>query len=428
MPPVGPEAWFTDVITRVATAAYSDEYMEVPCRRSRHKGAGGGLRFPTPWETVPAERNCRRKSLFSHSLACDLWNRVFALACALLFAACAHGVQGGPASQKPSRLKVVMDFGAVDAWLACRRAGSDTGTCEAASAATTGGQIGHLARDTFGSGDPPTVPNPTSEAVAQLVEAMKTWPDVSAQVQRFFPKPVSGTIKVFVVANGHPWGDAYVRTATQDGANCRLAPDGEPVAVLNAVLIAGGYRGTPPEQASSALGVLRHEVFHVILNWYRRAERAWARLAQPTAAEELALLVLNEGIAHFVDRETDLLAGGFDLARGSAALTRLAEAARRLENQAGEQESGEILSSANQGKYWDKFGSVSGMLFAYGVFHAFGIDGIREAIRCGPGRFVQRYDEASRTDPELPKIPAELLAAWSALDLCVDGSRRGANR
>jgi len=316
--------------------------------------------------------------------------------------------------------RVVIDFAGADAWLECARTAADLQGCETASAATPGGRIATLSNGTFGSGSPPAAVPPRKEAVEALVAQMKSWPDALGRAARFLPARVGGgPLRVFVVANGHPWGDAYVRGVQGDGDSARRSDAGEPVIILNAVLIASGYRGTASEQAQSAFGVLSHELFHALFRRYRFQDPLWSRVAHETSPRhELQVLVLNEGVAHFVDREEELLRDGFPPDRSGAALVALGNAWQRLEHVPAESaDAEEILRSANQGRYWDKFGSISGMLLAYGVFRSAGAEGIKEAVRCGPGRLLSLYAQATTRIADLPRLPATLSSgAW--FDLC----------
>jgi putative zinc-dependent peptidase DUF5700 len=338
--------------------------------------------------------------------------------------ACCSCTQRSRTTEAPSaavdEARVVVDFAGVDAWLACARTTADLRVCEAASAATPGGRVGVLSTATFGLETPPTPVPPTKASVEALVAQMKMWPDALARAARFLPTRVGGgPLRVFVVANGHPWGDAYVRGVQGNGDAARLSDTGEPTIILNASLIASGYPGTVMEQAESALGVLSHELFHAVFRRYRSGDPGWARVAHDTSPRhELQVLVLDEGVAHFVDRESELMRDGFPPERARASLVALGNAWQRLESVAAESaEAGKILSSANQGRYWDKFGSIAGMQLAHGVFRSAGAAGIREAVRCGPGRLLSLYARATTRFSDLPALPASLrVGTW--FDLC----------
>lgn len=350
---------------------------------------------------------------------------------ALVLLSCAPAARGGapiatphvftaPVPAATSSTSIAIDFTSSEAWLACRRStGATVTTCEQASEATAGGALARAAADTFGPGRP-SPPWPEADSVEGLVTAMRSWPDVTASVASYLPAPVEGTIHVFVVANGDPRGDAYVRDAIVDGPRSRLADDGEPVILLNALSIASEYPGTPTEQAADALGVVRHESFHVLFRWYRRTDPRWRTL--PTAlapVQELFMIALDEGIAHYLDRQRALTAEGFPADRAESAVTRFEDASRRLERLPSESpEARDLLRTANQGPYWEKFGSIAGMAFAFGIDKAFGPDALRESVRCGPGRFLALYAEAVGRTQGLRSISPQLLERARAMDLC----------
>jgi len=335
------------------------------------------------------------------------------LSCAM--AACTGGIRRPPGSAVATRPPVVVTivFAAVDAWLACAQRQSPA-RCLQASEATPGGQIALLAVETFGTRTKPSVA-PSRDAVATLVHGMKAWKaaDLWADAASYLPRTVSGTIRVFVVGNGHPLGDGYVRRVRFQGPQATLAPDGEPVIILNALLLA-----RVPAQA--LLGGMKHEIFHVLSEWYRRADPAWRRAPlRPTPDQELLLLVLEEGIAHFVDRGPRLMREGFPPGEAKKALAQLADAVRQLRPSSNRTPAAKaLLSAATTGTYWDKYGSISGMFVAYGVYRAFGVEGLRESMRCGPARLFQLYDAAMASVPGLVALPPE-VSGWSGgISLC----------
>lgn len=344
---------------------------------------------------------------------------------ALVAGACASAGQPAHTSAPPAadEARAVVDFAGVDAWLRCARAAAERSACARESAGTRGGHIATLSMATFGDETPPVV-TPSRQAVEALVDRMKAWPDALSLADRFLPARVGGgPLQVFVVANGHPWGDAYVRRVDARGGAVRLDDAGEPVVILNALLIASGYGGDAAEQATSAFGVLSHELFHALFRRYRAKDPAWAKLPGVLPPRQaLQVIVLDEGVAHFVDRADQLLREGFPRPRADAALAALARADERLAGAPiASAEAEELLRAANQGRYWDKYGAIAGMLFAYGVHRAFGLDGLKEAVRCGPGRLVAAYARAAERAPDLPPLP-ERLKGGGWLDLCRPGT------
>ena len=229
---------------------------------------------------------------------------------------------------------------------------------------------------------------------------MRRWPDVAESLQRFFPQPVQATAHAYVVGNGHGWGDAYVR----DG-----------VMLLNAVLIAAQYQGAASEQAAGALGVLRHETFHVLFDAYRKTAPQW-RVWPTDALSKLKMIVLDEGLGHYADREHELDANGFPPERAGASIARLADVASTIA-QADEQQAAALLQEAHQGKYWNKFGAIGGMFFVHAVAKHNGVSALHDAVRCGPGELIAAYVRATEEDEQLPALPTS-LRSWAPESLC----------
>jgi hypothetical protein len=297
-----------------------------------------------------------------------------------------------------------LDTAAVDAWLSCRHGGGPAAACRARSSRTVGGRIAELSRGSFVSDDDGQ-PDPAVDRVATLVRSMRGWrlSRLARGVAALLPRPAPGRFRIYVVANGHPMGDAYVRKVSFRGETPTLTRTGEPVVVLNALAIAAGYRGAPADQARSALGVVRHELFHALY------ATSGVRHSASTVAARLLELTLNEGVAHFVDRRRRLQREGFPADRARAALAALAAALARAEElKPGSPEARELLGRAGEGRYWEKHGAIGGMLLAYGVYRAFGVPGIRQALRCGPGRLIALYRRARLLEPDLPALPSRI--------------------
>lgn len=314
-----------------------------------------------------------------------------------------------------------MDFEAIDAWLECRKAGNELRVCQGTSARTTWGLFAEQSRSSFGPprGDMPEAPS--LGEVATLVATMRQWEDPASVVTEYFPVQMPIDLQVAVVGNGHGWGDMYTRRHDDPPPPEPGRRRGADVTMLNALLIASQYDGTPQEQSDSAYGVLKHETVHMLFRAYRQTATTWSRWPrEPDAEHLLQLLVLDEGIGHFVDAREELMRDGFPMEKADAALSALAAAATASAQMDDPRaDAPALLRSASQGPYWDEFGSIGGMLMAYGVFEDQGIDGLRDAVRCGPGRLVADYERAAEANDQLPPLP-EPLGAWGRSDLCDD--------
>ncbi|MBI2932267.1 MAG: hypothetical protein HYY16_11500 [Planctomycetes bacterium] len=220
----------------------------------------------------------------------------------------------------------VLDVAGAEAWLAACHRNESSDACARESARTLGGCIAEAASDSFGPLQGTDAVSADPEKISRLLSAMKVWDlrRAALEVSRFLPSAVCATFRVFVVANGHPLGDAYVRSVRLTRETATLVNDGEPVVVLNAASISGSYPGDAEEQADLALGVLRHEFFHVLFRTYRRSRwPSWAQGDSLTSSEQLLMIVLDEGIGHFCNDGERLVHAGFPLAKGRRAFERL---------------------------------------------------------------------------------------------------------
>ena len=310
--------------------------------------------------------------------------------------------------------QVQVDYGGVDAWLARAKAAPQrSASWEAASAATEGGQMAEAAWGSFGPlpSEWPAPANP--EHLQAFVAALRHLEvaSVAKDVIPYFPAMAAVEVRVKVVANGFPvWGDMYVRRYRRVQGGMVLDEQGQLAIVVHAGLVAGSNYGTSAElQALGALQVIRHEVFHVYFDEYRRRTPGCKGSEQLSASEELLLTLQNEGFAHYLADRSSLTAQGFPKGRGEQALQDLEAALVALRGQTA---SPELLLAANEGPFWSKYAAISGMLFTYGVAKAEGDAGLKACILAGPASLISHYVAASVGLPELPKPGPETLA-WA---------------
>jgi hypothetical protein len=339
---------------------------------------------------------------------------------ALAFSGCAH-VPRGETTPEPL---VKLDLAGIDAWLACMRRGGEPMRCEAASAATVGGQIAVASMSSFGDTRPELDRPVAVKSVGALVDAVRAFApaQIVEEAAAVLPRKVGGgAIPVFIVGNGHPWGDGYVRnirfTAT---GKPELADKGAPVVVANAILVATKYPGSADEQAQTMRNLFVHEVFHLLFARFQLEDARWRGLPQELSPiRQLMLVTLDEGMAHFLSERRHMKERGLPTERIQQAYRRLSEALEQLRslppNSALAQS---ILDAANVGQFWNKFGSISGLGLAYGVDAAFGTAGLQESLACGPGRLIRRYEEAAAKLPSLPPLSPTVREAARDLDLC----------
>ena len=234
-----------------------------------------------------------------------------------------------------------------DAWFDCRY--KHYSNCKKASENTIGGKIATLSYSTFGK---PLEQPPVKDAkpVQQFIDSIKTWnlDLIYKDVLLYFPDKLINidTVKIFIVANGHPYGDAYVRPVIINGDNVSISKEkGKHVIILNALRITSLYKGTPKKQAKTVLGIVKHEIFHIIFAHYLKIAE-WDN-TYTTSIEELKMILLNEGIAHFVDEKDNLEKNGFPEDKAKASIHALNNALVQFNSSLIDSE--ELLKKANQG-------------------------------------------------------------------------------
>ncbi|MTJ83820.1 MAG: hypothetical protein F8N37_22770 [Telmatospirillum sp.] len=307
---------------------------------------------------------------------------------------------------------ITLDTAGADAWIACMEAGKTApDSCEAGSASTLGGQLAELAIPTFGSLPAERPADPPVERVAALRTAIRGWDigALAADIAGLFPPQEPFPIRIFLVGNGVPvWGDMYVRTYAFDGGKPRLDDAGEPIILINARLNAA-YPGSAESLAKDTRDVVRHELFHVVFSRFRSRDPGWRRLDAPDRDSQLLLMVEDEGIAHFLAMQDQWRQNGFPEKRATAALSALTAAVEAISAGTATEET---LQKANEGPFWEKYGAISGALFAYGIDKTAGEEGLRRSLIEGPASFILRYDAATAADPALPPLP-DRLRRWA---------------
>jgi hypothetical protein len=302
---------------------------------------------------------------------------------------------------------VALDTKGAEGWLACTEAARPAADCNAASAVTEGGVLAELAIPTFGTLPKDHPADPTAADAKALLEEIKHWPldSLTSEISALFPRLRPHTARVFIVGSGaHDWADAYVRNYRFNAGKPALDDNGEPIILINLRLMAK-YKGSTAERAAIVRDILRHELFHIHFAWARSANPHWMAHLPLTPEQDLLLSIEDEGIAHFLASEDQWRAKGFPRNRADKALADLTAAVQAVE--AGKA-SEELLLAANQGPFWDKYGSISGALFAYGIDKAFGSAGLKDCLDRGPAAFILKYNEASQSDASLPPLPAAL--------------------
>lgn len=144
---------------------------------------------------------------------------------------------------------------------------------------------------------------------------------------------------------------------------------------------------TIPQLEKSGLGVVKHEVTHVLLE---------PLLKSPSGDNILANLdhiVIDEGIAHFIGvngNRSNYFANKNDQWKQSE--IHLAKAQKEISlSETSEKRKSDLLKLANSGPFWQKFGSISGMFRANFIYQKFGIKGLVKAIESSKLERAENY-------------------------------------
>lgn len=197
-----------------------------------------------------------------------------------------------------------------------------------------------------------------------------------------------------------------------DAATLPEGGDGEPAVIVNATEVLS-YGPTAREQVDGLEHVLAHEVFHAGVRQMERNAPGWSGYGAraSSANAHVARVLLDEGVAHYVDWRTrpgsDTLFTAVPGARERHAFSQLQLAAKRLAQHTDYGARAEILQLASTGPLWSKYGAISGMFAAYRIESRLGADSLRAAVIGGPREFLRMYGALASADTALGQVPAE---------------------
>ena len=239
-----------------------------------------------------------------------------------------------------------------------------------------------------------------------LVErSATTRADMAREVGAYFPRAGWRPIRVWFVVASRWMFDAV----TLD----RIPESDSPVILFN-LSEALDYGGNTEERAAIVERVLAHEAFHAALRQIEFGTPGWHRYHDPkNAFDHIARVMLDEGVAHYIDWKrrpgADTLFAAKPGAREKRAFEQLSLAARHLRDpQTDPDARAEILGLAATGPMWSKYGAVSGMFAAWRIERAWGADSLRRVVQAGPLALLAGYAAAAAADTNLAALPREL--------------------
>lgn len=182
---------------------------------------------------------------------------------------------------------------------------------------------------------------------------------------------VNKEIDIYLLPFGYPLGDAFVRKI--DGKNAIFVN-------LSAML---KYGRNADERIDCLLPILEHEVFHFYFDDFCQCSDYWQMYhSDLTVLKEARLLILNEGIAHFIadcNRIDTFLFKKRDQLR--ATYEKFCQVMNQLEQGiASPDEVKDLLIHGIANQYFDKYLAIPGMLAINLIFQKFGLDGVRRVL------------------------------------------------
>jgi hypothetical protein len=230
---------------------------------------------------------------------------------------------------------------------------------------------------------------------------------VAARAKAYLPAAPHRPVRYWFLLASQSTFDAITLDASADG-------DSAPSVVVNlsdVLYYAPDTRG----RMAALEHTLAHEAFHAVLHQIRRTDSRWVafRTGPLVAPKHIAEVMVDEGVAHYVDRKdrpgADTLFTARPGGRERFAFSQLALACRRLRGgRPGSPSWWEVIQLASSGPLWSKYGAISGMFAAFRIERAFGRDSLVGAIQAGPPGFLRLYGEAAAADTSLAKLPSDL--------------------
>lgn len=231
--------------------------------------------------------------------------------------------------------------------------------------------------------------------------------------------PINTNCTIYFVLTGWKWGDAYVVNINKGGGHFHISDDGQPAIIINLSLISSLYGQTAEEELKVLNGILSHEIFHFLFANYKRVSPVYKSASSSSVANKLFDEIQNEGIAHYIDKKPLLLQeyGSNPKYREAERETihKLNEAFHQLAgNDLNDSQKEQLLRSATTGKYWTKYGSISGMFMAYHIEKEKGEAALRRCIQQGAVSFLREYLSLKKETRDLPQLSDELKSLVNA--------------
>ncbi|SDB86144.1 DUF5700 domain-containing putative Zn-dependent protease [Williamwhitmania taraxaci] len=234
--------------------------------------------------------------------------------------------------------------------------------------------------------------------------------EVYNRIGSYFPAGYTSprSYEVYFTTVGWEWGDAMCISYTINNGKYSMAESGTPTVLFNVTNVCITYGNTLRERLTTFSNVLSHELFHAQLEDFRKTH--WQDIEGDSITYEALLIILNEGVAHFVAdgefigkqypsrefiRNNEIMAFAFMASKAAIFFDKNRPHEERLT----------AIKEGTYGKYWSKYMCITGLFMAYHIEQLEGREALQDCVKQGPVSFVRRYMALTEHNASLPKLP-----------------------
>lgn len=241
--------------------------------------------------------------------------------------------------------------------------------------------------------------------------------EITDRIKPYIPTdyPLDVTCKVYFVLTGWEWGDAMVRKITNVDNQYKVAEHGKPIIIVNLSIITKLYGDDMDTLLNDVISqTITHELFHLVFADYQSVSSYWKNNRDTTKIGQLVEIIQNEGIAHYISHnQKQNLIENYNTSNElkeheKEAFKQLDIAVKQLLNpELSEQEKSDILMKSNAGRYWDKFGAITGKFMVYHIEKEYGEEAIQQSLSKGAYYFLELYNRTQSKNQTLPGLTEE---------------------
>lgn len=217
----------------------------------------------------------------------------------------------------------------------------------------------------------------------------------------------------FLTLVGWKWGDAMQFSYNiNDGKYSLAYENGTPAMMYNLKSMFEFYGKNNTSRMETLKRVMSHELFHALFDEYTTKE--WEKKDR-NFNQEVLILMLNEGIAHYVaerkrmkDISTDTLLRS-RISNNFSILNKQSDVL--FDSKADKDIRKKTAMSGLSGNYWEKYICICGMFMAKNIEDEMGIEALRSCVTNGPKTFISLYQQTKAGKTNDFTLPSSLLMA-----------------